>query len=277
MSELRKKFIAQLELKGYSKRSISSYVDQIHHLSQFYNLSPDLLSADHVRDYMLHRINNDKVSKSSINQFISSWKIFYCEVLKQEWDKISIPRPRRQKPLPIVLSREEISRIFQLTINQKHRTILMLAYSSGLRIGEVIRLKLADIDANRKQIRIVQSKGFKDRYCVLSPVMLELLREYWKRYRPEVFLFESKPKQNMSERSLQYVFKTAAEKATISKKVSFHSLRHSYATHLMEQGVSLPIIQQLLGHKSLRTTSVYLHVQQYSIDTVKSPLDSLPL
>ena len=138
-------------------------------------------------------------------------------------------------------------------------------------------MKITDVDSKRMMLRIVQAKGFKDRYCVLSPVALNLLREYWKRYRPSVWLFQTKPGIAVAQRTVQQIFKNSLHKAGITKHVGIHSLRHSFATHLMEQGVSLPIIQQLLGHKSLRTTSVYLHVQQYSIEAVKSPLDTLSL
>jgi len=277
MSELKNKFIQQLQLKAYSKRSIENYTMQISHLALFYNCSPDLLSTEQIRSYIQQKLNKDHVSKSWLNQFISAWKILYCEVLKREWNAIDIPRPRREKKLPVILSREELSLLIKLTINLKHRTIFMLAYSAGLRVGEVVNLKLTDVDSDRMLLRIRLAKGFKDRYCNLSPVILEQLREFWKRYRPQVWLFETKPKHQISERTLQTLFRQAVKRAKITKPVTFHSLRHSFATHLMEQGVNLPLIQQLLGHKSLRTTSIYLHVQQYSVDAVKSPLDILSL
>ena len=153
----------------------------------------------------------------------------------------------------------------------------MLTYSAGLRLHEVKCLKLSDIDSARMMVHVVQSKGDKDRYTILSPVALNILREYWNRYRPGVWLFETRPGKAMSDRTAQLIFKQSLLKAGIKKAASFHTLRHSFATHLMEQGVSLPIIQQLLGHSSLKTTSGYLHVQQYSVDAVKSPLDTLSL
>jgi site-specific recombinase XerD len=153
----------------------------------------------------------------------------------------------------------------------------MLTYSSGLRLGEVCGLKIGDIDSTRMLVRVVQAKGNKDRYTILSPVTLDLLRVYWKKYNPSVWLFENKFKQPVPDRTAQHMFKNALKKSGIKKQIGIHVLRHSFATHLLEQGVSLPIIQQLLGHSSLRTTSVYLHVQQYSIYAVKSPLDTLSL
>ena len=212
-----------------------------------------------------------------MNQFVSALKILFCEILKREWNHLDIPRTRREKKLPVVLAREEVKKLIDVTINLKHRAILTLTYSAGLRLNEVSNLKITDVDSKRMMLRIVQAKGFKDRYGVLSPVALDLLRDYWKRYRPSIYLFQAKNKQPLSCRTIQQVFKNSLCKAGIQKQVGIHSLRHSFATHLMEQGVSLPIIQQLLGHKSLKTTSVYLHVQQYSIQAVKSPLDTLAL
>jgi integrase/recombinase XerD len=164
-----------------------------------------------------------------------------------------------------------------VTANFKHRAIFMLTYSAGLRISEVSGLKIGDIDSKRMLVRVVQAKGHKDRYTVLSPIALDMLRRYWKRYRPQTWLFETRPGKAIAPRTIEKVFKNAVVRAGIKKDVSVHSLRHSFATHLMEQGVALPVIQQLLGHKSLRTTGIYLHVQQYSIETVASPLDTFSL
>lgn len=277
MSKLKEQFIQQMVLKNYSKRTIENYTRQIQGLSVYYNASPDLITRQQIRDYLQHRISVEKVSKSWVNIFISALKILLCEVLKREWDLLDIPRPRREKKLPLILSKDEVSRLIKCTRNQKHRTIFMVAYGGGLRISEVINLKVGDIHSKRMMIRIVQAKGFKDRYCQLSPILLEQLRYYWKLFTPKTYLFETKPNHPITDRTVQTVFKQALHRAGIDKKASMHTLRHSYATHLMEQGVSLPLIQQLLGHKSLRTTSVYLHVQQYSIDAVQSPLDSIKL
>lgn len=266
-----------MELKGYSQSTIHSYIVNLIQLSKYYNTSPDLLSIEQIRDFLQLMINEKKLSKSWLNQTVSALKILFCDVLNREWNPLDIPRARRDKKLPVILAREEVSQIIQVTQNLKHRAILMLTYSSGLRLGEVSRLKVADIDSQRMQVRIVQGKGFKDRYSILSPVALEMLRQYWMKYHPKTWLFETQPGKAISQRTIQQIFYTAIKKSDVKKEVGIHSLRHSFATHLMEQGVSLPIIQQLLGHKSLRTTSVYLHVQQYSILAVKSPLDTLSL
>lgn len=277
MSALRNKMIQQMELKGYSKNTISTYIDCLSSLSKHYKMSPDLLSIDQIREYFHYKITVEKLSKSWINQTIGALKILYCEVLRRDWDDMAIPRPRREKKLPVVLSKDEISRIINTTKNVKHKALLMVTYSSGLRLGEVCNLRPGDIDSERMMVRVVQAKGAKDRYTILSPVTLAFLRDYWKMYRVKNFLFENSDHEPLAHKTVQSAFKKALQKSGVKKDVGIHSLRHSFATHLMEQGVSLPIIQQLLGHTSLRTTSIYLHVQQYSVFAVKSPLDTLSL
>lgn len=277
MSTLKNQMIQQMQLKGYSKSSIKNYTECIVSLANYYKTSPDLLSVEQVRNYIHFKLIEEKRSKSWAHQIVSALKILFCDVLKREWNQLDIPRPRREKKLPVVLSKQEFSELISVIRNLKHRALLILKYSSGLRLSEVKNLKIGDIDSKRMMVRVVQAKGFKDRYSILSPVALEILREYYKMYRPVTWLFETKKSQAMSERTIQMAFKNALGKSGIKKKVGIHSLRHSFATHMMEHGVSLPIIQQLLGHKSLRTTSVYLHVQKYTLDAVKSPLDSISL
>ncbi len=277
MSTLRNQMIQQLELKGYSPKTIDTYIGNLVQLANYYHTSPDLLSVQQIREYLHYMITEKKRCKSWVNQTVSSLKIFFCDVLKRDWSKLDIPRSRVESKLPVIMSREEVSSIIQVTKNLKHRAVLMLTYSSGLRLHEVKSLRIQDIDSARMMVRVVQSKGNKDRYSILSPVALDLLRQYWKRYRPSAWLFETRPGKAMADRTVQKIFKNALAKTGIKKEAGIHSLRHSFATHLMEQGVSLPIIQQLLGHKSLRTTSGYLHVQQYSVHAVKSPLDTLSL
>jgi site-specific recombinase XerD len=244
-------------------------------LSKFHNTSPNLLSNQQIRDYLHHCIVEKKLSSSYLNQSVSALKILFIQVLKKEWDHIAIPRVKRERKLPVVLAKEEVKAILNAVTNIKHKTILTLIYSAGLRVGEAINLKVQDIDSKRMQIRIRQAKGAKDRYGVLSDVLLTLLRTYYSLYHPTDFLFPSQMSEQISAESVQSIFRKACKKCNLNKTVSTHVLRHSFATHLMEQGVSLPIIQQLLGHSSLRTTSIYLHVQQYTIDKVKSPLDFL--
>lgn len=275
MSELREKFLRHMTLKGYGEQTKEVYLESIIGLTRFYKLSPDQMTNDHLCRYLQYGIDQRCWSRSKVNQVISAMKILWTPVLGREWDKMTLPRPRGAKPLPVVLSREEVSRLFDAVTNLKHRTLLMVTYSAGLRIGETLGLKTSDIDSNRMMIHVHQGKGNKDRYVVLSQVALEQLRFYYKLYRPSVWLFETGKARVMSRRTAQLIMQKAVRKAGISKEVSLHTLRHSFATHLMEQGVSLAIIRQMLGHSSLKTTSIYLHVQPYAMDKVKSPLDSL--
>jgi site-specific recombinase XerD len=275
MSTLRNAMLRQMELKGYSGRTIHSYIKCIGALALHYNTSPDLLSDEQIKQYLHERMKGNGLSRSWQNQFISALKIFYCDVLKREWQAMDIPRPRKQRKLPVILSKEEVKRIMEVTANLKHRALLMLIYSAGLRLGEARSLKATDIDSSRMLVRVRQAKGFKDRQTILSPVALELLREYWKKYRPAVWLFETGRGKQMSERAVGTALKKALQKAGVNKQMGVHGLRHSFATHLLEQGISLPLIQKLLGHRSLKTTSIYLHVQDYSVHSVRSPLDSI--
>lgn len=277
MSTLRLQLKKQMQLRGYSPSSIELYEKSLSQISKYYQLSPDVLSTDQIRDYIQKELIEKKKSKSRINQLVSAFKILYEQVLGRKWDPIAIPRVRKDTKLPVVLSQSEVMQVLDSLTNIKHRTILSIIYSAGLRISEVRALTSKDIDSDRMQIRIVQAKGNKDRYVILSTKALEQLRLYYKLYRPCEWLFETRKGVAISNRTIQNIFKSALKKAGVRKPASVHSLRHSFATHLMEQGVSLVIIQQLLGHKSLRTTSVYLHVQQYSISTVKSPLDFIAL
>jgi site-specific recombinase XerD len=275
MPTLREKFIQQMQLTGRSLRTIETYIDCIIALTKYFKTSPDLLTSEQIRAYLIYCLVEKKLSKSWLNQTISALKILQVEVLKREWSMFDLPRVRQNIKLPVVFSLQEVTELLMALGNIKHRALLQLTYSAGLRVSEVRHLKVSDIDSSRMLVRVEQSKGNKDRYVVLSPVVLPLLREYYKQYRPKVFLFENKDGLPVSEKTAQRIFKNALAKSGIKKDVSIHSLRHSYATHMMEQGVALPIIQQMMGHKSLRSTSIYLHVQQYSIDKVRSPLDNL--
>ena len=273
MSILRNQMIEQMQLRGFSSRTIDAYIGCIVQLSSYFNKSPDQLSEEEIRKYYYYHIVDKQLSKTWVNQSISALKLLYTEVLKREWNRLSIPRPKRQHKLPQVLSMEEVRQILLALTNLKHKAVLTTVYSAGLRLSEVCKLKPADIDSKRMLIRVQQAKGRKDRYTILADTTLELLREYWKQYHPQQWLFETAPSRAMSERTVQEIFHHALDKTNIQKKVGIHSLRHSFATHLMEQGVALPIIQQLLGHSSLKTTSIYMHVQQYSMQSVSSPLD----
>lgn len=278
MTTLRKQFIEQMRLKGYSDRTIKSYVRTVARISLHYHTAADQLTIDQIRAYILKGITEDKLSKPWMNIVISAVKLLFCDVLKREWNRLDLPRPRRSQKVAVILSRDEVGRIINSKTNLKHKAILMLVYSAGLRRNEVRNLKVSDIDSSRMLIHLHTAKGNKERYTILSPLMLDTLRTYYRRYRPVDWLFEGMiPTSAISESTVEAIFKQALRKSEVPKTVGIHSLRHAFATHMLEQGVSLPIIQQMMGHKSLKTTSLYLHVRQHSIQAVQSPLDMLSL
>lgn len=247
----------------------------LNRLEEYFNTSIDEISIDQVKDFLQYSIETKKVSVSFINQVISAVKILQHDILGKSWESIRIKRPRMDKKLPVVLSMEEVKSMIETTRNLKHRTILAVTYSAGLRISEVISLKPSDIDSDRKQIRVL-GKGNKYRYTLLSENTLAMLRTYWRAYRPVRYLFEGQKKgQFVSRETIQKIFKQSCKRAEIKKQATVHSLRHSFATHLLEGGVNLKIIQGLLGHSSLRTTSIYLHVTRFDPASVKSPFDEI--
>lgn len=242
---------------------------------EYFNTCIDEISIDQVKDFLQYSIETKKVSVSFINQVISAVKILQHDILGKSWESIRIKRPRMDKRLPVVLSKEEVKSMIETTRNLKHRSILALTYSAGLRISEVISLKPSDIDSDRKQIRVF-GKGNKYRYTLLSENTLAMLRAYWRAYRPVRYLFEGQKKgQPISRETIHKVFKESCKRTGIKKQATVHSLRHSFATHLLESGVNLKIIQGLLGHSSLRTTSIYLHVTRFDPASVKSPFDEI--
>ncbi len=264
-----------MQTRNYSQRSIDTYLRLLSELEEYYKCSIDEVTADQVKDFLRYSITERNLSVSYINQVISAVKILQRDVLGKDWESIRIKRPRRIKKLPVVLSKEEMKSIIETTRNLKHRTILAVIYSAGLRISELISLKPSDIDSDRRQIR-VYGKGNKYRYTLLSTNTLDMLRMYWRAYRPAEYLFEGHIKgQPVSRSTIQKVFRDAIKKTGINKQATIHSLRHSFATHLLESGVNLKIIQSLLGHSSLRTTSIYLHVTRFDPSSVKSPFDEI--
>lgn len=275
MSKLREQMVAQLARANYSESTIRSYVYTVQCLALHYGQCPSALSDEQVGGF-LAKLREQGLSWSTVNAYFSGIKWFYTQVLDRPWSQRLLPRPRREKRLPEILSPAEVRGLIEATDNLKHKTALMVMYSGGLRIGEVVKLRVRDIDSGRMLIRVEQGKGKKDRYTLLSPVALLMLRQYWKRYRPGPWLFESWDRStHWSIRSLQQVFKRSARRAGIRKAVSSHSLRHSFATHLLEQGVDTLTIKELLGHSQLQTTAQYLHVRQSRLGSLDNPLDRL--
>lgn len=273
---LRERMLQEMQIRNYSSRTIKKYVECISALSKHFNISPDQITLDQFKEFLHYHVSIKKNSTSTINQHIGAFKILVQDVLGKNWEDFKIKRQRRDKKLPVVLSKDEVRELLDSITNIKHKCILSLAYSSGLRRSEVLALRPKDIDSGRIQIRVECGKGNKTRYTVLSKDLLPLLRYYYIHYKPKTYLFEGQKKgTKYSETSMESILKQSLAKTTISKKICLHTLRHSFATHLLEQGTNLKIIQMLLGHNSLSTTSVYLHVTKFDPSTLSSPLDSL--
>jgi site-specific recombinase XerD len=276
-SQLVELLIKEMQFRNYSSRTIKTYSTHLMDVEKYFKLTLDHIAIQKFKDYLHRRITVDKISPSSINQYISAFKILQVDVLKREWDQIIVKRPRREKRLPDILSISEVESLISVTKNLKHKALLMLAYSSGLRRQEVQEIKPKAIDSARMQIHVEQGKGKKDRYTILSTKTLEILRQYYKLEKPSCYLFESQGRkgQKLSESTLTEIVKQNAKKAGIKKNISFHTLRHCFATHLLENGVNLRLIQQFMGHSSIKTTTVYLHLVNIKLGNVASPLDSM--
>lgn len=274
--ELYKLMEEEIKLKGYSFKTKKSYMSHIKRFSSFINKNLDEIVNQDVRQYILFLLENQKVSHSYVNQAISSIKFLCNDVLRQNKIIELMSRPKKENKFPNVLSFQDVTKILVALKNEKHKTILFLIYSAGLRVGEVIKLQPKDIDSQRMLIHVVQGKGNKDRYTVLLEIALEQLRKYYKLYKPEIWLFPGQDsKEYITERTVQRIFENACSVAKITKKATVHTLRHSFATHLLEGGVDLRYIQELLGHASSKTTEIYTHVTKKSISNIESPLDKL--
>lgn len=275
MTPLRAKMIRELELHRKAPSTIECYVTAVAQLAAYYRRSPEEISREEIRDFLHHLITVQKVAYSTCNQKLSGIRFFYREVLGQEDFQLRVPAKRSGR-LPEPLSRGEIARLFDATQNTKHRVLLMTTYGGGLRVSELVQLEPRDIHAERMLIRVRQGKGHKDRYTLLSARLLEELRAYWRAYRPQSWLFEgARAGCHLASATAQKVFDRAKQRAGIQHGKGIHCLRHSFATHLMEAGVPLPVIQRLMGHASLSTTATYLHVTGQHLKTIRSPLDLL--
>jgi integrase/recombinase XerD len=268
-----------MEFRNYSARTIRNYSQLLSKIEDELKLPLEEITTPQFKDYLHQRIINEKISVSTINQSISVFKILQTDILGRDWTQFKIKRPRRERKLPVVLSLSEVEQLIVATQNLKHRALLALAYSSGLRRQEIQQIKPTDIDSERMQVRIVQGKGKKDRYSILSRKTLDLLRIYFKCHRPKTYLFESQGKKgvSLSGETLNKIIKINAVKAGIKKNVSFHTLRHCFATHLLEKGVNIRLIQEFMGHVSIKTTTVYLHLVNTQPSSISSPLDSMDI
>ena len=278
MTQLRQRMLEELQRRNYSSRTIRLYLRHVAEFAQHFHRSPDQLGADDIRRYQLFLIQEKKLAWSSYNQIVCALRFFYVKTLKRAFLLSDIPFSRQPQQLPLILSQEEVARILTVPPHLKSRALLMTIYAAGLRRSEVARLRVNDIDSARMTITVHQGKGQKDRVVMLSPVLLQTLRQYWRHTKPKQWLFPGEnPDQPISDNDIFGVFHNAVRRAGITKKVSPHSLRHCFATHLLESGTDLRTIQILMGHRSLKTTARYLHVSQQQVRTIASPLDSLNL
>jgi site-specific recombinase XerD len=276
MTPLRKRFYEDMQLHGLAARTQESYVLTVHGLAQHYKRSPDQLSDEEIRAFFLHLINERKSSASTLTVYFSGIKFFYEKTLKRAWRVLGIKRPPQPRRLPVVLSVEEVRQVLALIRNEVYRTALRLIYSLGLRLNEGVHLRRADIDLERRQVRVRNGKGGKDRYVPLPEATRLLLGEFVGQSEPEQWLFPGRVAGRPIDASnLQRAFRSAMVASGITKHASVHTLRHSYATHLLESGVDVRTIQELLGHESLTTTMVYTHLTQRTQNTLCQVLDQI--
>ena len=277
MTELRWKMLEELRLRNYSPHTQRAYIHCVAEFAKHFNTAPDKLGPEHVRKYQLFLVQRKQLSWSLFNQAVCALRFFYHHVLHRNWMLEAIPYPRHEQKLPVVLSPAEIAALFHSIPNLKHRTILMTIYAAGLRVSELINLRVTDIDSQRELICVRQGKGHKDRQVMLSPKLLEALRTYWKRYRPRTWLFPGRnPERPITQVTVWRICDQARAAAHLTKLVSPHTLRHCFATHLLEEATDLRRIQILMGHRNLKTTARYLHVSNLAVRTTVSPLDRLP-
>lgn len=263
-----------MALRRLAFRTRRAYHYHVRRLLAHARTQPDTLDDTHIRAYLLERIQIDDVSLAYHSQAVSAIRFLFAHVLGNPGAAQDVPRPRPERRLPTVLGKEDARRLIEAPVNPKHRALLGLLYSAGLRVGEVVRLRVDDLDAERGLIRVRSGKGRKDRYTLLSRKALHDVREYIRLYGPTTWLFPgARPTRHITVRTAQHVVATARKKAGITKRASAHTLRHSFATHLLEAGTDLRHIQELLGHASTRTTQIYTHVTRRDLVRIRSPLD----
>ena len=278
MTPLRQQLITALTLKRYSPKTHEAYVGAVAGLARYYGRAPDTICNQEIKTYLLHLHNERRLSASSLNVAVSGLRFFYTQTLDRSIAEVekTLPRPKKPQHYARIYSLEEIRTLLDRGCTQpKHRVFLMTVYGAGLRLNEACHLQVQDIESDRMMIRVNQGKGAKDRYTILSPWLLEELRCYWRFFRPRPWLFPSSrdPQRPLLDGSAQKMFYGALSRCGLPNKGGIHALRHSFATHLLEAGVEITVIKLLLGHRSLKTTSNYLHVSGERLAQIKSPLD----
>jgi integrase/recombinase XerD len=276
MTELRRKMLADLRIRNYAERTQEIYITRVAEMTRHFNRPPDRLTKEEVRGYLRYLKGERQVSRSMFAQVIGALRFLYGVTLDRPDMVPHLPYPRLKRRHPVVLSPEEVGRLLRAIRNLKHRTVAMVLYGAGLRISEALAIQLRDVDSDRMVLTVRHGKGDQDRQVALSPVLLQALRAYWRAYRPPIWLFPGEtPDRPLGPATIQRALKAARSRAGIAKPATPHTLRHSYATHLMEGGTDLRVIQTLLGHRSLRTTAIYTHVATERVRATRSPLDAL--
>ena len=277
MTPLRQRMIAAMEIRNFTHNTQKAYLQQVSAYANYFSQSPEALGAADVQAYQLHLTKDRKLAPGSLCTIAAALRFLYRVTLKREWALDDIPIPKKPLKLPVILSREEVTRFLDCIGSRKHRAILMTAYAAGLRISETVHLKVGDIDSQRMVIRIEQGKNQKDRYVMLSPRLLEILRTYWKATHPQTWLFPGDiPGRPITRGAVALACRKARQLSGIKKPITPHVLRHAFATHLLEGGTDVRTIQLLLGHRSLATTSHYLKVATSTVCATTSPFDLLP-
>lgn len=277
MTPLRQRMLEDMGIRNLAENTQSAYLQQIAAYSRYFNRSPDQLGPEEIRTYQLYLMEVRALTPSSICVATGALRFLYKVTLKRPWAVEEIPMPKRPRKLPEILSPEEVMHFLNAIINHKHRAILMTAYAAGLRVSEATHLKVTDIDSQRMMLRVEQGKGMKDRYVMLSPRLLDVLRTYWKSARPTRWLFPGEvPGQPITREAVGLACQKARRDSGITKPLTPHSLRHAFASHLLESGANLRTIQLLLGHRSLATTARYLKVATTTVCATTSPFDLLP-
>jgi integrase/recombinase XerD len=284
MTRLRKMMLDELERRNYSQTTRSAYLLGVEQFANHFDRSPDQLGLDDIRDYQAELFRVRKLKPATVAVRLAALRFLFVSVLKRPWTVADTPYPKRPDTLPTVLSQDEVARLIDSALNPLDRAVLMTLYATGLRRAELTRLKVADIDSERMVIHVLGGKGRRDREVMLSPKLLEELRQYWRglEHKPRTWLFpggvrHERIEQPMSDKVVWLACTRAAKRAGIDKPVHPHTLRHSFATHLLEAGVDLRTIQLLMGHSDLKATTVYLHLSHRHLQATASPLDSLPL
>ena len=284
MTRLRKLMLDELERRNYTQSTRRAYLLGVADFARYFHRSPDRLGLEHVREYQLHLIRVRKLKANTLRVRTAALRFFFVQVLRRRWTVEDTPYPKGAKTLPTVLSQDEVARLIDAARTPVHRVVLMTLYATGLRRAELTHLKVSDIDTGRMVIHVRGGKGRKDRDVMLSPKLLDELRRYWRslKRKPRTWLFpggrwHTDTERPMTDKVVWYACDCAAQRAGLGKPVHPHTLRHSFATHLLEAGVDLRTIQLLLGHGDLKATTVYLHLSHRHLQATASPLDALPL